>query len=77
MLRGVLDAPFALSDAARRAVEARFSAVLGEDVSLAVRIDEDLLGGICVTIGGRRYDGSLRASLEDVGKLLQSSRREG
>lgn len=77
MLKGTLDAPFALSDEQRRAVEARFSEILSEDVSLEPRLDEGLLGGISVTVDGRRYDGSLRASLEDVGRFLSSARREG
>jgi len=76
MQNGTLLTAFALSQAEKQAIEQRFTQFLNEPVALVEKVDESLIGGVCVLIGGRMYDGSLRASLADVGKFLVSSKEE-
>lgn len=55
-----------------RAIESRFTALLGEPVRLTEETDPSLLGGVRVEIDGRVYDGSLRLQLQEVLKALQT-----
>lgn len=70
MLSGTIITACELTDETIRTIEARFTRLLGQPVSLACELDQALLGGVCVMIGGRRYDGSLRMALDDVAGLL-------
>lgn len=47
----------------RETVKPRLEQALGRSVRLHVRVDPDLLGGLVVQVGDRRYDGSLRRRL--------------
>ncbi len=55
-----------------RAIESRFTALLGGPVRLIEETDPSLLGGVRVEIDGRVYDGSLRLQLQEVLKALQT-----
>ena len=55
-----------------RAIESRFTALLGGSVRLIEETDPSLLGGVRVEIDGRVYDGSLRLQLQEVLKALQT-----
>lgn len=55
-----------------RAIESRFTALLGGSVRLTEETDPSLLGGVRVEIDGRVYDGSLRLQLQEVLKALQT-----
>ncbi len=77
MLKGLLLTALPLSDSQQAAIESRFSAVFGETVSLEVRLQENLLGGIRVELGGRVYDGSLRWQLNNVLNALQTGEEDG
>lgn len=55
-----------------RAIESRFTALLGGPVCLTEETDPSLLGGVRVEIDGRVYDGSLRLQLQEVLKALQT-----
>ena len=70
MLSGTIKPACELPDETIRTREARFARLLGQPVSLACELDRALLGGICVMVGGRRYDGSLRMALDDVAGLF-------
>ncbi|RMH05381.1 MAG: ATP synthase F1 subunit delta [Planctomycetota bacterium] len=63
-LRGVVESARALPDQERARLEQAFAARTGREVVLESRVDPDLLGGIRVTLGGTRYDGSARGRLE-------------
>ena len=55
-----------------RAIESRFTTLLGGPVRLIEETDPSLLGGVRVEIDGRVYDGSLRLQLQEVLKALQT-----
>ena len=55
-----------------RAIESRFTALLGGPVRLTEETDPSLWGGVRVEIDGRVYDGSLRLQLQEVLKALQT-----
>ena len=70
--RGVLETASPLSDGRRQAVEAALSAKTGLKVNLETQVNEDLLGGVRVTLAGTRYDGSVRGRLERLRQNLEN-----
>ena len=66
MLKGLLLSALPLTDEQIQIIQGRFSAALGEPVSLEVKVDESLLGGVRVELGGRIFDDSLKNQLKDV-----------
>jgi F-type H+-transporting ATPase subunit delta len=56
----------ALPDAQRRAL----AAVLGDAVELRTRVEPQVLGGLLVRVGGRTYDGTVRARLDGLRRRL-------
>ena len=71
-LRGVLESASTMSDESRQAVEAALSQQTGHQVSLKTSVNEDLLGGVRVTLAGTRYDGSVRGRLDRLRQNLES-----
>ena len=69
--RGLLETALPLIEGEKEALEASFSASTGKQVSLEVRQDASLLGGVRVTLAGTRYDGTARARLNAARKRLQ------
>lgn len=57
---------FPLSDEERERLETTLSAVLDQNVRLAVRVDPSLLGGVRVRVGSRVVDGTARRRLEQI-----------
>ena len=72
MFAGKLLSAKPLSQDQLRAIESRFTALLGGPVRLTEETDPSLLGGVRVEIDGRVYDGSLRLQLQEVLKALQT-----
>jgi len=70
--RGVLETASTLSDEKRQAVEAALSESTGTKVSLETEVNEELLGGVRVTLGGTRYDGSVRGHLDRLRQNLEN-----
>ncbi len=66
MLKGLLLTALPLTPEQQKMIESRFSAAMGEEVSLEVKLDESLLGGVRVELGGRVFDDSLKNQLRDV-----------
>jgi F-type H+-transporting ATPase subunit delta len=66
--RGVVEAEaasaVALDEAQRTALAAGLQKATGREVELKTRVDAAVLGGLVVTMGGRTYDGSVRAQLQ-------------
>ncbi len=69
--RGLLYTAKPLTEEEHRAVEEKFAAVTGREVSLTECQCEELLGGIRVELLGRVYDGSVQAQLRHVLAVLQ------
>ncbi|MCH2112237.1 MAG: ATP synthase F1 subunit delta, partial [Planctomycetes bacterium] len=70
---GVVESALPLEDADREQIERAFSEGTGKQVHLESQVEKDLLGGVRVTLGGIRYDGSARARLESIrGRLSQA-----
>ena len=60
----------ALSDVLRGQLRETLAKTTGKQVDLVERIDESLIGGLVVQIGGVKYDNSVRRKLHTVGELL-------
>jgi F-type H+-transporting ATPase subunit delta len=69
-VRGTVESALPLDDAERARIEAAFAAQTGKEVVLEVRTNPELLGGIRVTLGGTRYDGSARGRLDKLADRL-------
>jgi F-type H+-transporting ATPase subunit delta len=65
-----------LSDTRVTEIEAEVGRALGKDVHLAVRINEDLMGGVLVRVGSVVMDGTADRRLEAIGKALTSQARK-
>lgn len=59
-----------LSPAVRKDLQATLSASSGRSVVLHTSIDEALIGGIVVRMGGKVYDSSIRTRLQQVRRAL-------
>lgn len=55
-----------LGDAALAALKGALKEKIGKDVSLAIRVDPSLLGGLVVKVGSRMLDSSLRTKLNSL-----------
>ncbi|MFQ5747881.1 MAG: ATP synthase F1 subunit delta [Planctomycetota bacterium] len=76
-LRGIVASRAPLEDSVRTGLETSLSAHIGSRVLLEPRVDESLLGGVRVTLGGTRYDFSLRAQLERLRRSLAAAELAG
>ena len=56
----------ALTDAQIATLEQKLRAREGRTVKLKTRVDPDLLGGLVVTVGSKRIDGSIRTRLNSL-----------
>ncbi len=75
MLKGTVKTAFALKPEEKSAIERRFFEILGDAVVLTEEVDPSLLAGVCVELDGRVYDGSLRARLTQVERLLEDDEK--
>lgn len=55
-----------LDDALRATITERIKRVTGRDATLTERVDEDIIGGLVLEVGGLRVDGSLRHRLDSL-----------
>ena len=60
-----------LDDSQRRELAAKLKAREGRDVKIEANVDPDILGGLVVTIGSRRIDGSLRTRLNSLAHAMK------
>lgn len=60
-----------LGDEQRRELAARLKAREGRDVTIDALVDPAILGGLVVTIGSRRIDGSLRTRLNSLAQAMR------
>ncbi len=60
----------ALGEAERTALADAIRKATGHEVELTTRVDPEVLGGVRVTMGGRVYDGTVRAQLAAMRQRL-------
>jgi F-type H+-transporting ATPase subunit delta len=63
----------ALTDEQVVTLEQKLRAREGRTVKLKARVDPELLGGIVVTIGSKRIDGSIRTRLNSLAHAMKSA----
>jgi len=61
-----------LDSGERDAIVERFTRTYGKKFAVTARVDASLLGGVRVTLGDRRIDGSLAGRLDDIARELSS-----
>jgi F-type H+-transporting ATPase subunit delta len=61
----------ALTDEQVTALEQKLRAREGRTVKLKTRVDPDLLGGLVVTVGSKRIDGSIRTRLNSLAQAMK------
>lgn len=61
----------ALTDAQLAALKNKLTAREGRTVKLETNVDPDLLGGLVVTIGSKRIDGSIRTRLNSLAHAMK------
>lgn len=62
----------ALTDAQLDALKQKLTAREGRTVKLSSSVDPDLLGGLVVTIGSKRIDGSIRTRLNSLAQAMKA-----
>jgi len=60
-----------LTDEQLSALETKLRAREGRTVKLKTRVDPDLLGGLVVTVGSKRIDGSIRTRLNTLAQAMK------
>ncbi|MGH7150189.1 MAG: F0F1 ATP synthase subunit delta, partial [Planctomycetota bacterium] len=77
IVRGVVEAAVPLADADLRAIERALGGSLGPRVSLALRVDPALVGGLRIEVAGRRLDATVRGRLAALREdLLEAPLRQ-
>jgi F-type H+-transporting ATPase subunit delta len=71
VLRARITSALELSAAQSDAIKARLEAATNKRVALRVEIDPSLIGGVQAEIGGRVFDGSLKAQLNRIEDTLK------
>ncbi len=61
-----------LSSELKNKIAAKMSEVIGKTVTVNEKIDKNIIGGIVIDYGSRRYDGSIKARLDSLRKELGS-----
>lgn len=61
----------ALTDEQMATLEQKLRAREGRTVKLKTRVDPDLLGGLVVTVGSKRIDGSIRTRLNSLAQAMK------
>ena len=63
----------ALSDANLEALKAALKSVSGKDVTLNVKVDPSIIGGLVVKLGSRMVDSSLRTKLNSIKNAMKEA----
>lgn len=61
-----------LSDKLRTQITEKMSRVIGKKVTLSEKVDKNLIGGIVIDYGCKRYDGSVKSRLNALSQELAS-----
>ena len=60
-----------LSDEQTQALKAKLKAMLGRDVTVDVKVDPEILGGLVVRVGSRMIDSSIRTKLDTLAHAMK------
>jgi F-type H+-transporting ATPase subunit delta len=69
-MEGLIISAFELNDKKVKKIEEKFSAHIGQEVTLKQEVDKSLLGGFVVHIRSHLYDYSIKRRLEEMKKYL-------
>jgi F-type H+-transporting ATPase subunit delta len=58
----------------QEAVRQQVSRALGKEASIAVSVDESIIGGIVLQVGDKRIDGSVRAQLDQLKRRMLAAK---
>ena len=61
-----------LSEEMKNKIAEKMSKIIGKTVSINERLDSSIIGGVIIDYGSRRYDGSVKARLNELSKELGS-----
>lgn len=61
-----------LSEDMKNKIAKKMSEIIGKTVTINERVDASIIGGVIIDHGSRRYDGSVKARLNDLSKELGS-----
>jgi F-type H+-transporting ATPase subunit delta len=70
---GLLETARPLDEAGVKALEARASELCGQQVTLEVQVDPDLIGGVRIRVGNTLYDGSVATAIADLQRRLMDA----
>lgn len=70
---GLLETAKLVDELAVRELETRASVLVGKKVTLQVKLDESLIGGVRIRIGNTLYDGSVATAIEDLHRRLMEA----
>ncbi len=70
---GVLESAKSVDELAVREMEGRATRLAGKKVTLEVKVDEELIGGVRIRIGNTLYDGSVATAIEDLHRRLMDA----
>ncbi len=63
----------ALTDAQTKALKKALKEMLGSDIGLNVKVNEDLIGGLRITVGSQMIDNSVRRKLERLRRDMKKN----
>jgi F-type H+-transporting ATPase subunit delta len=72
-MRAEISSATALGDAQRAQIGAELEKIAGKRIRTAWSVDESLIGGVVAKVGSTVYDGSVRGSLESLGRRLSAA----
>ena len=72
-IRAEIASAGALGDAQRSQINAELEKLTGKRIRTAYLVDESLIGGVLAKVGSTVYDGSVRGSLESLGRRLSAA----
>jgi len=72
-IRAEIASASALGDAQRAQIGAELEKIAGKRIRTAWSVDESLIGGVVAKVGSTVYDGSVRGSLESLGRRLSAA----
>ena len=72
-VRAEISSARALGDAQRAQIVAELEKIAGKPIRTAWAVDESLIGGVVAKVGSTVYDGSVRGSLETLGRRLSAA----
>ncbi len=72
-----VETAFALSPEQTDELRKKISKAMGSNVTLNVNVNNDLIGGMIVTVGSRMIDSSIRRKLERLHRAMRSQTSQG